>query len=120
MGNARTCLMEMNNMDGLKALVGARGRLPRAGFWGAWFALFVLSLGIVLGISNSGGSPAIIIGWYVIVLWVWLVVCACRARDMGKSGWVALATLIPFVGFIFWLWLGFAKTMPAQQEEEPA
>jgi uncharacterized membrane protein YhaH (DUF805 family) len=55
--------------------------------------------------TNPAAMPAwIIYGvWLVLGLWWSLAVGVKRCHDRGKSGWWMLVTLIPIVGFIWWL-----------------
>ena len=40
---------------------------------------------------------------------LWLLVVAGRFRDMGQSSWMALTTMIPFIGFFVALYAGLAS-----------
>ena len=105
-------------MDALRFLAGARGRAPRPAYWitliGGWGLTFAFAR---IADANDLGPVAMAM-WYAIFAYVYLVVSACRSRDMGKSGWFALTTLIPLAGFIFALWLGFAGSSTWNDDDD--
>lgn len=45
----------------------------------------------------------ILIVGYILILWASLAIMVKRCHDRGQSGWWVLLTLIPLVGFIWWL-----------------
>ena len=102
--------------EGLKRLVGIRGRAPRFAYWGViivgWVGTFAFAT--IAGVGEAGF--AVLGGWYIVIGYIYMVVAACRARDMGKSGWMAFATLIPIVGIFVVFWLGFGR--PAERDTD--
>ena len=102
-----------------KVLIGRQGCAPRIVFWGTWAALLLGAIlvaqvwKVTLSLSNPTLSYTMIYGWWGIATYVWLLVASCRARDMGRSGWWALLTLIPLLGIAAAFWLGCARTAKA-------
>lgn len=100
------------------------GRVRRAEFW--WFALmnFVAYIGIfvvaliLVSISDALTSIAIIL--YVVyllgVLVPGLAVAVRRLHDTGKSGWMLLIGLIPFVGPIVLLVFYLIDGQPGENQ----
>ena len=85
-------------------------RIPR---WGYWLSTVgILAIGVaVLGLGDLG-----LLAW-VIVVPSYLYVAAARSRDMGKSPWYCLTTLIPVYGWWAFLWLGIARSHAVEAEE---
>ena len=79
------------------------GRIGRDRYW---IAIVVLSVVGFLGgfASVAAGIPPI--AFAIILGPIGLLVCAARARDIGRSGWLCLLTLIPVLGWIAVIWLG--------------
>lgn len=42
-------------------------------------------------------------------IWIMLATCVKRLHDLGKSGWMALLSLIPIVNFIIGIYMAFFK-----------
>lgn len=105
----------------LKQYADFSGRARRTEYW--MFVLFNLIFGIVaMGIDNAlgitfkftniDGSPLPFFYGYIyalyclVVLVPGLAVSVRRLHDVGKSGWMMLICLIPFIGAI-WLLILF-------------
>lgn len=87
----------------LKKYAVFSGRSRRAEYW--YFTLFIIIISIILTIvSLIVGDELGIIGMlYALAIIVpSLAVSVRRLHDIGKSGWMLLITLIPFIGAI-WL-----------------
>jgi uncharacterized membrane protein YhaH (DUF805 family) len=99
----------------LKKYAEFKGRAPRAEYW--WFFLFNFIFGLALSIIDSiiGTQVTLNLGWggklmtgvlnmiYMLaVLIPGIAVSVRRLHDIGKSGWMCLIALIPFIGPI-WL-----------------
>jgi uncharacterized membrane protein YhaH (DUF805 family) len=90
----------------LKKYAVFNGRARRAEYW--YFALFSIIISIILGIVDnvlgfSIGNTGILGGIYALaVLIPSIAVSIRRLHDTGKSGWMLLVTLIPFIG---WIWI---------------
>ena len=84
-------------------------RINRPLFWLSFFAL--LAVGIIGNVAGSNWNAPTAV-WIVLVITgiVWLFIAAGRARDMGRSAWWALLVLVPVLGWVVALWLGFSKT----------
>lgn len=101
-------------LDVLKKYVVFQGRARRQEFW--MFVLFNVIFSFVaalldnllgLNVNSSYGSSYVSTGYISMVysLAVFLPtlgVTVRRLHDVGKSGWMILVALIPFVG---WIWL---------------
>ena len=100
MGNNTTLAMA-------KVLIGAHGRVPRLVYW---VAVLISVPGATLGGALAGyGSMWLGLAMSGLAAYLFLVVAACRARDMGNSGKFALLTLVPFLGLLIFFQLGFEK-----------
>jgi uncharacterized membrane protein YhaH (DUF805 family) len=81
------------------------GRASRSAYWWYSFALIIAS--IVLGaIAGATGSTAFLLLVYVVLLVAGLTglsLAVRRLHDSGKSGWLLLLGIIPFIGGIILL-----------------
>lgn len=105
--------------NGIENFVSVNGRMSRSAFW--WFALFcaiVVSAIIFLIISTVGVTAtnasfinliADITFWYVFV-----VPGIRRLHDIDKSGSNALWILLPFIG---WIYLVYLFCQPSDPED---
>jgi uncharacterized membrane protein YhaH (DUF805 family) len=81
------------------------GRINRQTFWIA-FAMF-FAVGIVVYIIALAISIVLVYLVALALIYPQVAVGAKRFHDMGKSGWLQLIGLIPFVGgIILLIWLG--------------
>lgn len=88
-----------------------KGRTAKKDFW--MFILFSIVINIVLSIIDNIIGMKILSGIYgLAVLIPSIAIGARRLHDIGKSGWLQLLALIPFVGIIiliiFWIKDGVA------------
>ena len=89
------------------------GRARRKEYWmfTLFFLLFALIGGFIIGILSAVSETAALIAlilvavWYLAHLVPSLAVTVRRLHDTGKSGWLYLIALIPYIGsfviFIF-------------------
>ena len=84
-----------------------RGRVSRGSYWVA-----ALTLGAAEFLLVFIPSQPLSIAIGLIILPIWLLIAAARARDMGRSGWLGLMTPIPIVGWGVALWFGIASSKP--------
>ncbi len=98
------------------------GRSTRTEFWlffiifyGVIAATFVVT-DVVLGgtaLQDSADSDEFSLIYIPVVLWILacflpsIAVTVRRLHDSNKSGWMYLLTLIPYIGFIFFIVFGF-------------
>ena len=85
--------------------VGFTGRAGRSEFW--YWVLFTFVVGIVIQ-ALSGMMPSLTYLGYLFSLATIvpnLSVGARRLHDIGKSGWLQLAWLIPILGWIYMIYL---------------
>lgn len=98
------------------------GRSTRTEFWlffiifyGVIAATFVVT-DVVLGgtaLQDSAESDEFSLIYIPVVLWILacflpsIAVTVRRLHDSNKSGWMYLLTLIPYIGFIFFIVFGF-------------
>ena len=104
------------------------GRARRAEYW--WFVLInfvvmfsLLVLTIILSGSNDSltGLGGIIYAVYALgVILPSLAVTVRRLHDTGKSGWMLLIGLIPFVGLIILLVFYFTDGDPGANQYGPS
>ncbi len=96
----------------LWVLFGLAGRISRSIYW-LCFVLFV-SLEAALVAQIMGGEQASYYGLVssilpavlLITLYSNIAVAVKRLHDLGYSGFLALALLIPFVNLAFTIWVG--------------
>jgi uncharacterized membrane protein YhaH (DUF805 family) len=92
----------------LKQYADFSGRARRQEYWmfvlfNMIFAIVAMILDNVLGIAMEGIGYGPLYGLYVLAMFIpGLAVGVRRLHDVGKSGWMFLIVLIPFVGGI-WL-----------------
>ena len=92
----------------LKQYADFSGRARRKEYWmfalfNMIFAIVAMILDNVLGIAMEGIGYGPLYGLYVLAMFIpGLAVGVRRLHDVGKSGWMFLIVLIPFVGGI-WL-----------------
>jgi uncharacterized membrane protein YhaH (DUF805 family) len=83
-------------------LINFNGRASLSACW--WYALGAFAVSVVLEIfALAIGSAALDVLIYLVVLAVGLSVLSAgvrRLHDSGKSGWMLLLGLIPFVGWL--------------------
>lgn len=70
------------------------GRAKRPEYW--WFMLFLILVSLALGMVSNILSALFTLGTIVPSL----AVGARRLHDTGRSGWMQLIGLIPFIGWI--------------------
>ena len=99
-------------MSAPEKMVLMQGRASRTAYWLTFIALWISSfiVGLIGGAAGYPGGLVIQIVWLLLAAYLWLWIAACRARDMGKSGWFALLMLIPIVGIGVLFWLGFSDS----------
>ena len=84
----------------------ANTRVDRHTFW-IIFAVVVLASFVVKVVADGGGISSARGAVSVALIWgIFSLVAAGRARDMGRSGWLALLMLVPVVNLAVVLWLG--------------
>ena len=88
-------------------------RIPRWGYWLSTIGIWTIAVAVL----NLGDIA--LLAW-VIILPSYLCIAAARSRDMGKSPWYCLTTLIPIYGWWAFLWLGIARSHAAEAEEATA
>lgn len=104
-------------------LFSREGRIDREQFWVYGF-LALAGLHVALAAAAFvarifvGILADVLIGlpWMALIAltpYIMAVVCAKRTRDMGRSGWWGLLSLIPIVGIVYWLYIGIAKGKPS-------
>jgi uncharacterized membrane protein YhaH (DUF805 family) len=112
----------------MKKYADFTGRARRAEYW--WFVLInfvvifsLLVLTIILSGSNDSltGLGGIIYAVYALgVILPSLAVTVRRLHDTGKSGWMLLIGLIPFVGPIILLVFYFTDGEPGANQYGPS
>lgn len=89
----------MNFSDAVKSLLlnyaNFRGRTSRSGYW--WAQLFINAPIAVFSVVDTGALSTL---WSLAIVVPALSVLARRLHDSGKSAWLILLGLIPFVGAV--------------------
>lgn len=62
---------------------------------------------LVVLVELALGLPHLLL--YLATPYNFVVVCAKRTADMGRSGWWAFVSLVPVVGIFYWLYIGIVK-----------
>jgi len=109
----------------LNILFSFRGRATRPIFWGSlisisllfYFLIRTLSSLIVLFMSSSNWTAKLLIVSIIIIviaikllfLWFSINIHIKRWHDLGYSGFMVLIELIPVIGWLTVIWLGFFK-----------
>lgn len=89
-------------MDVLKRFSEFEGRARREEYW--MFALFNLMISFViflLAMASNSGFLIVLYGLFIIIPSLSLTVR--RLHDIGKSGWMVLISLIPYIGSVILL-----------------
>lgn len=100
-------------MDFKALLFSFQGRIGRGPFWigtliSIGFAIIMNILVMSIGSGVMGSGPNMLglilyIIYLVIGIWMGLAIGIKRCHDRGQSGWWLLITLIPVIGFFWWL-----------------
>ena len=84
----------------LKQYADFNGRARRSEYW--YFFLFNILISFAIGfISGLIGLPFLGALYSLAVLIPGIAVAVRRMHDIGKSGWILLAGLIPIIGSIY-------------------
>ena len=85
-------------------LTSFKGRITRSQYW-LKGVLPVMAIGLVAGFVGGlaegmaeGLGGLIMLAAYVPIIWFSLAIQVKRWHDRGKSGWMVLINLIPFIG----------------------
>jgi uncharacterized membrane protein YhaH (DUF805 family) len=104
-------------MDPKWLLFSFEGRVNRQPYWIVAIIMFVIGAGLNFAVGNFGpggihagrGGPVL---WLLALLFAWigLAMQVKRWHDRDKSGWWALISLVPVIGF-FWVLIecGFVR-----------
>ncbi len=103
---------------------GRIGRLRYLGYGMLVPLVILLAIGVVSGIlaAVGGGMLAMVplfLG-YVVMIASSFVFMKRRLNDLGKTGWMGLLSLVPFVNLIFGLYLVFAEGEKGRNQYGPA
>lgn len=102
----------------LKQYVDFEGRARRKEYW--MFFLFNILASVVASIIDRIiGFPVFAILYMLGVLLPSLAVAVRRLHDIGKSGWMILVSLIPFIGFIWLIVLLVTDSEPGDNAYGP-
>jgi uncharacterized membrane protein YhaH (DUF805 family) len=91
--------------------LSAKGRIGRARYVAYSFGISILIgiammvlVGLAVMVPGIGGILAGIVALvlYIAIIVVWVLLTIQRCHDMGASGWLALAAIIPLAVFVFW------------------
>jgi uncharacterized membrane protein YhaH (DUF805 family) len=100
-------------------LFGFQGRIRRSQWWLAQLGAATAAAMVFLTLAYRFGGQApdsatkvltgsIGVGGYIVLVWVQLAVSVKRLHDMGRSGWLYLIAVVPFLGSLILLgMLGF-------------
>lgn len=94
------------------SLFSFQGRVGRVKYWVTIIPLFLISFAITIVMAlatdrgGSGGFAILALFFYVPAIWIVLATYVKRWHDLGKSGWMTLTLLIPYVNLLILLILG--------------
>ncbi len=104
---------------GIENLFSAKGRMSRSCFW--WFALFcvlvdtALAFLILIATQPSATTATIINLIFDLTIWyIFIVPGIRRLHDIGKAGTNVLWILLPFVGWIYLIYLFCQPSYPME------
>ena len=93
----------------LWTLTFTHARLGRTAYWlillGLPIADFVL-IALIGATMDPPHVPVLVV--FATTAYVWLAVCRARLRDMGASPTMLVFVMLPIVGFLIMVWIGFA------------
>ncbi|MDD7912117.1 DUF805 domain-containing protein [Pseudovibrio exalbescens] len=97
----------------LEQLFSFKGRRARQPYWLAllfWLVLFVFPLGLLDFIETEEQQALMVMTFTATAsaaLVSYLAIVSQRLRDIGATGWLSLIALIPIIGLLFTMGLGF-------------
>lgn len=95
----------------LRNYVNFEGRARRKEFWYYTLCSFLIAVILVIidkqmGTFNQQTGMGLLGQIYGVAVFLpALAVCVRRLHDIGKSGWMVLINLIPFIGFLIFIYL---------------
>lgn len=108
----------------LKKYAVFSGRATRSEYW--YFVLISFIISAILSVidrvigSASGTNLGTLGSIYSLAILIpALAVSARRLHDIGKSGWMILVNLIPFVGWIWFIVLTVTDSNPGENKYGP-
>ncbi|HEX2547338.1 MAG TPA: DUF805 domain-containing protein [Ramlibacter sp.] len=90
------------------------GRAGRPEFW--WFFLFQVIVNVATGMVSAVLSMLVSFAFLV----PGLAVGARRMHDIGKSGWLQLLWLVPFIGWAIMIYWLVQPSTPANEHGDAA
>lgn len=108
------------------------GRIGRLRYWAysiGWGMLMMpimfmtVGMGALTGAMGNAGAGGSLLGagiGYLASFAITIVLARRRLNDLGKSGWLGVLMIVPFVNFIFALWLLFGSGDAEANEYGPA
>ena len=95
------------------------GRARRMEYWMFYLGVSVIGM-VLLILSGASDAITILVGlFYLGILIPGLAVGVRRMHDTGRSGWWILISVIPFVGWIWFLVLAVLDSEPGENQYGP-
>ncbi|MEQ1830526.1 MAG: DUF805 domain-containing protein, partial [Pirellula sp.] len=124
--HAETAKPRVNTISLGRLLLSFQGRIGRGLFWASWAAMALLTVlvmavsGLVLEKNEAAGGLLMTL-WFIPLVWIMLAIQVKRWHDLNKSGWMVLIGLIPCLGVISLVFVGFVKgtTGPNDYGDDP-
>ena len=92
------------------SLFSFKGRIRRTRYWMTNICVSLLFIPSNMeGDTMSEGVAIFTLLILIPSIWIMLATCVKRLHDLGKSGWMALLSLIPIVNFIIGIYMAFFK-----------
>lgn len=104
----------------LKLYVDGKGRAGRAEFW--WFVLFQFVVGFIAGFLDVMlfGAPSFLaLAAMAALLAPGIAVTARRLHDFNANGWIAVAAVVPYLGWIATIVIGLIPGKPGENQYGP-
>lgn len=107
-----------------KSLFSFKGRIRRTRFWLTNICIVLLMVPYSLAGEDSSNEISDGLALYIlltIIPYAWIIFAniAKRLHDLGKSGWFLLLSYIPIFGWLFDLYVAFAKGQECDNEYGP-
>lgn len=93
-------------------LLSLSGRISRGIYWPALLALFAVNFALyfqLVGMTEEdarGAFPLFMLLAALAALYANIAISVKRLHDVGYAGFLAVATLIPFLNVAFAIWIG--------------
>ena len=109
-------------IDAFRNYSNFSGRATRSQFWAFQVVSFIVSVctaqnDVLNEVWNDDMKLGLTSGlWTLAVIVPSLAIISRRLHDAGKSGWMGLLLLLPFIG---WIWVAILLFLPSELKPNP-